>query len=409
MSATDPYQVIVFSTLFPSEDKPLQGCFIYQRIHRINNGKGVVVVSPQPWFPFQDIIGKFIGHNRSLRPVEDKFEALRVCRPRFFSIPIIGKWLDPLFIWLSVKSHIQKLLLHNNHSIIDAHFAFPDGVAAYLLTRNLGLPLVVTLRGTEIKHCKHPVKRYMISKALTSANVVIGVSQSLLEAMRNLGIEPNCSERVGNGVDSRIFYPDKSVPFRKNNGFSDNDRLLITVGGLVPRKGQHLVIQMLPVLLKDYPTLHYILVGGGSGEGDYASKLKAMAEEFGVVDRVHFMGVYSPEELRPCLSAADLFVLATSNEGWANVILESMACGTPVVATDVGGNAEVISNSSLGTIVDYSYEGIEQGIKDGLDRKWNRIEIENYAKDNSWNKRIGRLENIYSELSKNAVRGATGA
>ncbi|WP_426416986.1 glycosyltransferase [Aestuariirhabdus sp. LZHN29] len=409
MNSVPTPRLIVFSTLFPSVMEPLKGCFIYQRVHRLYNGKGVVVVSPQPWFPFQRLLGRLFNHHRSVNPYEDRFGALQVLRPRFFSLPIVGKWLDPLFMAMASYRTVKQLSKGNGCSLLDAHFAFPDGVAASYLKRWLKLPLVITLRGTEIKHCTHPIKRRLIGSSLIRADAVIGVSNSLLDAMKTQGFGLPHAERIGNGVDTNQFFMSPATGSRSSLGLDETDPLLITVGGLVPRKGQHLIIGMLPNLLNDYPNLHYLIIGGSSGEGDYLQKLRSQAQEVGVDSHVHFLGTLSPDELRPWLNAANLFVLPTSNEGWANVILESMACGTPVVATQVGGNAEVVSDPSTGIIVPYDPESIEAGIREGLERQWDSDSIACFAKNNSWNDRIERLEGLYTEVFRSLEKGTESA
>ncbi|WP_243647300.1 glycosyltransferase [Aestuariirhabdus litorea] len=333
-----------------------------------------------------------------MNPYEDRFGVLTVYRPRFFSFPVVGKWLDPLFIALASYRTVKELAEGNSKVVLDAHFAFPDGVAAAYLQRWLHLHMVVTLRGTEIKHARYLSRRRLMRKALEEADAVVGVSNALLTAMEKLGFRLKRAERVGNGVDIQQFFPQIDADYRSTLGFNERDRLMITVGGLVPRKGQHIVIRLLPELLEEFPTLHYLLVGGASGEGDYRQQLEQLATELGVADHVHFLGTYTPDELRPCLSSADLFVLPTSNEGWANVILESMACGTPVVATNVGGNAEVISDPVAGMVVDYSPEAIAKGIREGLRSDWDRPAIVAYAQHNSWDTRVARLESLYDEI-----------
>lgn len=120
--------------------------------------------------------------------------------------------------------------------------------------------------------------------------------------------------------------------------------------------------------------------------------LRALAVESGLADRVHFLGALAPEELKVPLSAADVFVLASSYEGWANVFLEAMACGLPVVTTDVGGNAEVVASGDLGAVVPYGDgDALEEAISSALVRPWNREAIRRHAETQSWDARIPRL------------------
>jgi glycosyltransferase involved in cell wall biosynthesis len=176
-------------------------------------------------------------------------------------------------------------------------------------------------------------------------------------------------------------------------------KVLITVGGLVERKGFHRVIACLPVLLKKHPNLHYLIVGGACPEGDMKQALKDQAAKLGLTERVHFLGPISPDDLKWPLSAADIFVLSTRNEGWANVILESMACGVPVVASDVGGNAEVVCREELGKIVPFDDQiALTGALDEALSHQWDAHAIRAYAEANSWNSRVDVLTELFRKV-----------
>jgi glycosyltransferase involved in cell wall biosynthesis len=171
------------------------------------------------------------------------------------------------------------------------------------------------------------------------------------------------------------------------------------VGGLVERKGFHRVIEVLPALIKQFPELRYLIVGGPSAEGDWTDKLMSMVQQLKLTEHVQFLGIMPPTQLKEVLSAADVFVLSTRNEGWANVILESMACGVPVIASDVGGNAEVISNDDLGLIIPFNdSEKLYQAIKFSLTKKWHKERIIAYAQANSWDNRVACLNLEFNRI-----------
>lgn len=283
--------------------------------------------------------------------------------------------------------------------LIDAHFAYPDGEAATRLGRWLNLPTTITLRGTEVPHSKNPALRPRLIRALHAATRVFSVSQSLRQLAIELGTPEVNTEVVGNGVDITRFHPIARDAARRRYKMPFNAQILISVGGLVERKGMHRVIACLPELIRRHPDLHYLIVGAGSAEGNMRAELDAQVAALGLAERVHFLGSLAPDELKWPLSAADVFVLATRNEGWANVFLEAMACGLPVVSTDVGGNAEVVCRPELGSIVPFGdAQALQQALDDALNKIWDRLAIIEYAHANQWDKRVAQLLRAFDTI-----------
>jgi glycosyltransferase involved in cell wall biosynthesis len=194
---------------------------------------------------------------------------------------------------------------------------------------------------------------------------------------------------VPNGVDTLKFHPLVRDDARKKLGLRGDGPVLISVGALVERKGFHRVFECLPALRRSFPDLRYLIVGGPGPEGDWSAELRRRATAHGVQDCVVFLGTMAPEALSVPLSAADVFVLATGNEGWANVFLEAMACGLPVVTTAVGGNAEVVSDACLGALVPLGdRERLTAALRDALTRAWNRDAIVAHAQAHGWESRV---------------------
>ena len=255
-----------------------------------------------------------------------------------------------------------------------------------------------------MRHARDKALRPLLIKALTGADRIITVSDSLRRLALELGVAPARAQVVANGVDADKFHPADRAAMRARFKLPAEARVLITVGGLVERKGFHRVIELMPALLQQFPELHYLVVGGPCAEGDWGGRLRQQVEALGLGERVHFLGTVRPEALREPLSAADLFVLSTRNEGWANVLLEAMACGLPVVTTDVGGNAEVVARPELGTVVPFDdAPALQQALSDALARQWDRNAIIAYARDNGWDKRIDLLCEIFTHLAQQNV------
>ncbi len=408
---SDRIDLVVFSTLFPSAVRPGAGLFIRERMFRVARERPLAVVSPQPWFPGQALIRRVRPGYRPQAPALEIQQGIRVYHPRFLSVPGLLRRLDGLSMALA-SFFLLRRLKRQGARLIDAHFAYPDGEAATRLGRWLGLPVTVTLRGTEVPHSRNPVLRPRLMRVLQAAARVFSVSDSLRQLALELGAAPDKTEVVGNGVDTALFHPVERAAARARYGLQGHARVLISVGGLVERKGMHRVIDCLPALLARMPDLHYLIVGGASPEGDLRAELEAQTARLGLAGRVHFLGALPPDELKWPLSAADVFVLATRNEGWANVFLEAMACGLPVVTTDVGGNREVVCHDDLGTVVPFGdAAALQQALERALEKTWDRAAIAAHAQANQWDRRVAQLlrafEPIIGAAPSPAGRAAT--
>ncbi len=361
----------------------------------------MIVVAPVAWFP---LLGLLRLIKPEFRPPVPKFEiqdGIEVYHPRFFSIPRYLKFLDGFFLAIGSYGTVKKIKERFDFDIIDSHFVFPDGHAASILGRWLKKPYTITLRGQIAAISQTWLKKKLACSAMAGAAKVFSVSESLRQGAIAMGEPPEHVRVIGNGVDLTNFYPENLEHCRQRFGLPKTAKVLISVGGLTERKGFHRVIEHLPYLLEQFPDLHLVIAGGPSPEGNWEEKLKRQTSELGLTDKVHFLGPVSPKELRHVYSAGNVFVLATRMEGWANVFLEAMACGLPVVTTRVGGNAEVVSSPSLGIVVTYGDKiALRDAIADSLRRSWDNQQIISYAKDNSWKKRIPILVDEFDAIKK---------
>ena len=396
-----PTRLLVFTSLFPSKVHPGAGLFIRERMFRVAKHLPLVVVSPVPWFPLQGLIRYFRPGYRLQPPKVEEQQGVMVYHPRFLAVPGVLRELDGLSMALCSLLLLRRLKRRFKFTLIDSHFAWPDGYGATLLGRLFRVPVTITLRGTEVPHAKDVFKRNKILQALGRAVYVFSVADSLKRHVVGLGASAEKIKVVGNGVDTERFVNECQVEARKRLDLPPDAKVLVTVGGLVERKGFHRVIELIPALLEEFPRLYYLVVGGACAEGDWRQRLENQANELGVRDRVFFTGPVAPDLLRWPLSASDIFVLPTSNEGWANVFLEAMACGLPVVTSDVGGNPEVVCNDDLGIVVPFGHSQLlYDAIVAALNKKWQREKIMTYAKNNNWDSRVEYLLSAFSEINK---------
>ena len=346
---TTAVRTLLFSTLYPSAVRPGHGVFVETRLRELLKQGGVDarVVAPVPWFPSRN--ERFGEYARIARTAaRESRNGIDVLHPRFVQIPKVGMTLAPLLLALGARRALQRLRDEGfDFDVIDAHYFYPDGVAAALLSRWFGRPFCVTARGSDINLIgRFAVPRRLMQWAARQAAACIGVSAALVQAMRQIGLQPPRLLMLRNGVDLQRFKPLPKAQARQQLGLSGAP-LLLSVGNLVPLKGHDLCIDALALLRKTAPEARLVIIGAGPE----AERLREHARRQGLAEAVHFAGTVPNTELSPWYSAADALLLASSREGWPNVLLEAMACGTPVVATRVGGVPEIVCADSAGQLV----------------------------------------------------------
>jgi len=349
-------KILTFSTLYPHSARPSHGIFVETRLrHLLASGKVESrVVAPVPWFPSSNArFGEYAMHARA--PREEKRNGIEVLHPRYPLPPKVGMIMAPFLLAAAMKPVFERVLRSYPFDLIDAHYFYPDGVAAALLGKGLGKPVVITARGTDVNLIpRYRLPRAMIRWAARRAAGMITVARALKDDLIRIGVPGERIEVLRNGVDLQLFRPVDREATRRKLGMSRT--ALLSVGLLIPRKGHDLVIGALPRL----PDMELIVVGDGPERG----ALDALARDRGVADRVRFVGAVPQEELRSYYGAADALVLASSREGWANVLLESMACGTPVVASTAGGSPEVVAAPEAGGLIaERTPEAVAEGVR----------------------------------------------
>lgn len=348
--ADDAVRTLLFSTLYPSSLRPGHGIFVETRLRELLKTGGVEtrVVSPVPWFvSSHPRFGAYAVHART--PRRETLNGVEVHRPRYLQLPKVGMTISPLAMALAAVPTLRRLLAERyDFDLIDAHYYYPDGVAAALLGRWFDRPVVVTARGSDLNLIAgHRLPRRMMQWAARTARASIGVSGALVDVLRGWGLDPARLHLMRNGVDLDRFRPLPMDAARRRLGLADGP-VLLSVGNLVTLKGHDLTIQALAALTGEFPDAVLCLIG----EGPERARLVALAARLGLSHRVRFVGAVANAGLAHWYGAADVSVLASSREGWANVLLESMACGTPVVATRVGGTPEVLADAAGGRLVD---------------------------------------------------------
>lgn len=371
-------RVLTFTTLYPNAEKPNHGVFVENRLRQTlaRHDVSATVLAPVPYFPFtSEIFGTYARFARV--PATEQRYGVQVHHPRYALIPKIGMSVAPRLLYLAARAACRRLGLDKSSiDVIDAHYFYPDGVAAAMLARDLEIPFVVSARGTDLNVLPNfPVVRRQIIWAAQQASATITVSSALKQRLLALGVDPGRSAVLRNGVDLEVFQPMEREAARRRLGLSGH--IILSVGNLVPLKGHELTIDALASL-----TESTLLIAGG---GPLRDALQARANSRGVGGRVRLLGEVPHAQLAELYSAADVFVLMSEREGWANVLLEAMACGTPALATNVGGNGEIVASPAAGLLLrERSSAALADAVQALRHRVPDRAATRHYAEGFGW-------------------------
>lgn len=391
-------KALTISSIYPNTIQPRNGIFIEHRVHHlIKSGQiDIKVIAPVPWFPISNNwFGKYSVYANVVQ--NDKRLDIDILYPRYPVIPKIGMNLAPWFFAAALIRPINRMIRTGyDFDIIDAYYFYPDGVAAAWLGRYFRKPVVITALGSDINLiAEYRLPRNMIKWAAHHASGVTCVSSALKEKLNEFITVDKKARVIRHGVDLELFSPPSDrAAIRSQLGF--NRITLLSIGHLIELKGHHITIQA----LVDLHDVELVIAGHGPDE----VSLRRLALQIGVADRVRFLGHVDQQNLPAYYGAADALVLMSSNEGIPNVLLESMACGTPVIATRVGGIAEVITSPEAGVlVVDRTPWSLVQAIRklfiDPINRSATRQFVEQFTWEDTTEQHLCLLREVIAAQS----------
>ncbi|MEX6633608.1 glycosyltransferase [Hyphococcus lacteus] len=385
-------RILLFSTLFPNAVSPSHGVFVENRMnaYRQKYDADVKVVAPVPWFPFRHQAFGAYAVSASV-PFREVRNGIDILHPRYLIPPKIAMHVAPSALTRCLDKAVRDLRAEGwEFDFIDAHYFYPDGVAASRIAARYDKPFVITGRGTDINLLpSYSGPRRAIIEAASRADSIITVASALKDELERIGVAKPKVTVLRNGVDLKKFRPAEREVERRALGLSG--LVLASVGHLIDRKGHDLVIEALQDI-KDATLLI-------AGEGPERGSLEEKAIRLGVFSRVNFLGRIEHDELYRIYNAADILVLASSREGWPNVLLESLACGTPCVATNVWGSGEVITAPAAGQLAKgRSAKEIAEATNNLRKSMPTRQETRAYAEQYSWEETADGMHNIFSDL-----------
>lgn len=343
-----PLHILSIATLFPDATRPNFGIFVERSLAALARQPGahLTIVAPVGMPPWPLSLHPRYAPLRAL-PAVEQWHGLTVIRPRFTLIPHLAR-RNAAAIARAVLPHAAALSATGKLDVIDAQFFWPDGPAAGLVAGALDLPFSIKARGSDISVWarRDDVRAAMLSAA-SAATGLLSVAGTLKDDMASIGMDARKIRVHYTGLDASRFRPPQTpadrAEARAEWGVHANAPLIVTVGSLIERKGQALVIEAMRALP---PDTHYLMAGMGPD----AARLAKLAQDMGIASRVRQLGPIANDHLPSLYAAADVMALPSVSEGLANVWVEAMACGVPLLLSDIPPAHEVLGGGGAGKI-----------------------------------------------------------
>src|SRR5574337_274785 len=394
-------RLLVFTSLYPNAAQPRHGVFVEERLrHLVASGRiAATVVAPVPWFPFRSPMFGAYARFAAVPKREERY-GIRILHPRYPVIPKLGMGIAPFLMFRALLPVLRNLQSNRtDFDLIDAHYFYPDGVAAARLGAAIGKPVVITARGSDVTWLpRYPRARRQIQWAAERADAVVTVSAALKDKVAALGVDPGKITVLRNGVDLERFGPRDRAVIRARLGLVGP--VWLAVGNLVELKGVHITL----AALAKAPDVTFLIAGRGPEE----ARLRQLTDRLDLGARVRYLGVIPHAELAEYYNAADAMVIASSREGMPNVVLESLACGTPVVAAPFDGVTELLNVPEAGEVAaERSGEAIASAWIRLRDRAPTRAATRARAERLGWRPVVEAQQALYARVLSAAGIGAT--
>jgi len=365
--------LVIITNLFPLPWEPNRATFNRQQFSQLDeefNKSVLVPVAFPEWF----------SHRKQIKQTEN----LRYVP--YFYLPKVGRRFYSVFMFLSILLHSGWWLYEKKVNVIFASWAFPEAVAASWLSKLLRCSFFFKVHGSDINlHGKIPTRARQIVNASKRATGILSVSQALADEMVTMGIERKKISVVYNGVDHQKFGVDTKVPLRGD--------YLLYVGNLKHDKGVIELIKGFASVCDSFPKLMLVYAGSGIEK----KSLMELSKVLNISDKVQLLGTVEHHKLPALITHAKALVLPSYNEGVPNVVLEAMACGTPVLATKVGGIPEVVDEKNCGKLIESRCEmAVANGLTYLLNQSWDKNKIKIQGRKFTWENNKRQLIELLS-------------
>ena len=394
-------KIVSISHMFPNSVNRNLGVFVKERLLHVARKVDLTMIAPVPSFPFIDSTRKYAGYTTI--QLQEVCDGLPVFHPHYFMIPKYFKFLDATFYEKSLRLFIKKILAETDCQVLDVHWVYPDGFAALEWARRYNKKVVVTVRGNEaIHYYQDTALRKKIINKMQLFDHIISVSEDLKNKLVNeYKVSPEKITVIHNGVDRAKFKPMDKAYARSKCGLIDNCKYILAISRLSSEKGLEFLLKAMGSLTTD--NVRLVLIG----DGPLYNSLNEYACNSNLSGKVQFVRSVPHEDLCHWYNAADVLCLSSLWEGCPNVVIEALACGTPVVSSSVGSVPDFV-NDCCGMLVPAGdAESLAKALDKVLNLDWDQKTISMIPSLREWSAVaddvidvMGKLRTYKSERNK---------
>ncbi|SEO95648.1 Glycosyltransferase involved in cell wall bisynthesis [Luteibacter sp. UNC138MFCol5.1] len=378
-------KILVVTNLFPTPWDPRRGAFNRQQFQRLGDRHDV------------DVLTAVDFRERAGGPKEDvRVPGVRADHFTFYHPPGFARFLNAFCFFACMMWQRGGELRRARYDVMLASWAYPDAAGAAWVARLLGIPYVVKVHGSDLNvQAESRLRRPQIRSALRGAGGIIAVSRALAAKANALGARREAVEAIYNGVDTKLFHRGDRRAARARLGLPPEVPVVLYAGNLKATKGCHDLIEAFPALVRRHHDARLVYVG----DGPCRANLEDRAASLCCAPAVRFAGAVDHAALADWFVAADVLCLPSHNEGVPNVILEAMACGTPVVASSVGGIPEVLPTHAGILVPPHQPHELGVALVEAFERHFDPAAIAAHAATFRWDENIDRLERMLGRVA----------
>jgi len=360
---------LIITNLYPNPSQPTRATFNFQQFEHLGNLCELLIlvpVFPNDW--------KFIKNISDLNlSKKNKVHYFRVP-----TVPKLGKFVNAKILACTILLFKRSLLKNFSPNFIIGCFAYPDGVASSLVASRLKIPCFMKIHGTDINVMGQitPIKK-QIKKELSRIEGVLSVSEALAENVKQMGFPKEKITVIYNGINHKKFYPRNRLESRDKLGLNKDKMIILFVGNLLETKG---VVDLVKAFITSKIKANLIYIGAGNAK----EHINLLTKNLNSDQSIEIIEPQNHNLIPDWLAACNLLALPSHNEGVPNVVLEAMACGRPVVASNVGGIPEILPVKSGILVEKGDLDGLAKALIKGIKIDWDPEHINSNTKKFNW-------------------------